>query len=111
MAVRSGRATRVSWSSSSKRHSSTWSATSENTAKLVPDPSKVAPRGAGWPGQTSTPQLYPSPPGGHLHQMLLAGVGVHPAGGGAPGSVPGGGPALRRLVVGGALLVLGLPVV
>ena len=37
--------------SSSKTHSSTASATSENTAMLVPTPSNVAPRGSGEPGQ------------------------------------------------------------
>ncbi len=47
--------TRVSCrASSSKRHSSTRSATSLKSAKLVPLPSNVAPSGYGVPGQTST---------------------------------------------------------
>src|SRR3954447_10116088 len=53
-ASRSGRSTRVSLPSSSKRQSSTRSATSLNSAKLVPPPSYVAPRGYGDPGQTFT---------------------------------------------------------
>src|SRR4028118_2336219 len=54
---------RCSEPSSSTRHSSTRSATSENRAKLVPAPSNVAPSGYGLPGQISmTPQLH-VPPG------------------------------------------------
>ena len=49
---RAGRA-RVSLPSSSNRQSSTRSATSEKRAKLVPAPSKVAPRGYAVPGQIS----------------------------------------------------------
>ncbi len=45
--------TRVSLRSSSNRHSSTRSATSLKTAKLVPTPSNVAPKGYAAPGQTS----------------------------------------------------------
>src|SRR3954467_12710029 len=49
----SGSVSRVSAPSASKRHSSTSSASSLNTAKLVPNPSKVAPRGYALPGQIS----------------------------------------------------------
>src|ERR1700730_3882199 len=38
---------------SSKMHSSTRSAFSENSAKLTPSPSQVAPRGSGLPGDTA----------------------------------------------------------
>src|SRR5437588_7331624 len=38
---------------SSKMHSSTRSAFSENSAKLTPSPSQVAPRGSGQPGHTA----------------------------------------------------------
>src|SRR3954452_1503548 len=50
-ASRSGSRTRFSLPASSKRHSSTRSATSLNRAKLVPPPSYVAPSGYGAPGQ------------------------------------------------------------
>src|SRR3954453_4774256 len=50
-ASRSGSRTRFSLPASSKRHSSTRSATSLNRAKLVPLPSYVAPSGYGAPGQ------------------------------------------------------------
>src|SRR3954454_11873329 len=49
-ASRSGSRTRFSLPASSKRHSSTRSATSLNSAKLVPLPSYVAPSGYGAPG-------------------------------------------------------------
>ena len=42
----------VSASSESNRHSSTRVACSENSAKLTPTPSQVAPSGYGAPGQT-----------------------------------------------------------
>src|SRR6185437_15564447 len=38
--------------SRANRQSSTPVALSENSAKLTPSPSQVAPRGYGWPGQT-----------------------------------------------------------
>src|SRR3954452_3291810 len=50
----SGSVSRVSTSSASNRHSSTFSAASLNTAKLVPKPSKVAPSGYALPGQISS---------------------------------------------------------
>src|SRR3954454_1973725 len=49
----SGSVSRVSTPSASNRHSSTFSAASLNTAKLVPKPSKVAPSGYALPGQIS----------------------------------------------------------
>src|SRR5690606_24911940 len=52
--MHSGSGTRISVPSSSKRHRSTPSATSENTEKLVPAPSQVAPSGLGRPGHTRT---------------------------------------------------------
>ena len=57
----SGMSMRSSRPSSPKRHSSTRSATSENTEKLVPTPSQVPPSGYGSPGQTSRMWPY-SPP-------------------------------------------------
>src|ERR1700674_510852 len=65
---------------SSKMHSSTRSAFSENSAKLTPSPSQVAPRGSGEPGHTavigvigwSETHLSLPPPiqavGGRLHR-------------------------------------------
>src|ERR1700681_4975437 len=53
---------------SSKMHSSTRSAFSENSAKLTPSPSQVAPRGSGEPGHTAVigvigwPETHPSSP-------------------------------------------------
>src|SRR4029450_1110242 len=53
-AVCSGKRIRLSWPASSNRHRSTASATSENTAKFVPCPCHVAPRGNGSPGRMTT---------------------------------------------------------
>src|SRR5215213_10079035 len=50
----SGSVNLVSLSSASNRHSSTFSAASLNTAKLVPNPSNVAPNGYALPGHTSS---------------------------------------------------------
>src|SRR5579864_3093791 len=40
------------WPDRSNRHNSTRSACAENSAKLTPLPSQVAPSGSGWPGHT-----------------------------------------------------------
>src|SRR5215217_4485817 len=50
----SGSVNLASLSSASNRHSSTFSAASLNTAKLVPNPSNVAPNGYALPGHTSS---------------------------------------------------------
>src|SRR5882757_5923684 len=62
------------------RHSSTFSATSENSEKLVPAPSYVAPSGYGVPGQTVVTISPPAGCGGDLTSKLV-GHGAHVCGG------------------------------
>src|SRR3954453_21571965 len=69
---------RSSFPSSSKRHSSTFSATSLKIAKFVPVPSYVAPRGEALPGQTCV----------ILGFFLLIGARPHALRGGGGGRVP-----------------------
>src|SRR5262249_22824218 len=91
----------------SKRQSSTCSATSLKTAKLVPTPSNVAPSGYADPGQTSTKSLpasaraasYPDPTTRCSVVLRLGQEAVRGAGGAEPGQVGGVGSEVGLLVV------------
>src|SRR5882762_953763 len=68
------------------RHSSTFSATSENSEKLVPAPSYVAPSGYGLPGQTVVTISPPAGCGGNLTSQFV-GHGAHVGSGDVVGIV------------------------
>src|SRR5579884_1151510 len=68
--------------SRSKRHSSTFSALAENSAKLVPPPSQVAPSGNGAPAETCPLDLRNEVEGGEGwdNNMQLRAVAGHKRG-------------------------------